>query len=104
MWAELLGVERIGIHDNFFELGGHSLLATRLVSRLRDVLKLQVSIAELFESATVARLAEALSRGDENRQQIERITRSALTLATLSDEQKQQLLKRKRMQRSQASR
>ena len=52
MWAELLGVERIGIHDNFFELGGHSLLATRLVSRLRDVLKLQVSIAELFESAT----------------------------------------------------
>ena len=104
MWTELLGVERIGIHDNFFELGGHSLLATRLVSRLRDVLKLRVSIAELFETATVARLAEALSRGDENRQQIERITRSALTLATLSDEQKQQLLARKRMQRSQASR
>ena len=104
IWAELFGVERIGIHDNFFDLGGHSLLATRLASRLREVLKLRVSIAELFESATVARLAEALSRGDENRQQIERITRSALTLATLSDEQKLELLERKRMQQSQALR
>ncbi|WP_186072038.1 non-ribosomal peptide synthetase [Burkholderia gladioli] len=57
LWAELLGVERVGRHDNFFALGGHSLLATRMLARLRESFGHDVSIRTLFEAPTVSQLA-----------------------------------------------
>ena len=64
-WAEVLKLEQVGRHDSFFELGGHSLLAIRLVNLL-DEAGLPVSLAELFQHASVAGVAAMLrQRGDD---------------------------------------
>jgi amino acid adenylation domain-containing protein len=60
IWQEILGVQPIGIHDNFLALGGESLLALRIVNRLRELLRENISLAVVFDSPTVALLAETL--------------------------------------------
>ena len=57
VWAEVLRVERVGVHDNFFELGGHSLKATQVVSRLRRDMQVTLPVRSLFASPTVAEFA-----------------------------------------------
>jgi amino acid adenylation domain-containing protein len=56
-WTELLAVRQLGINDNFFALGGHSLLATRVISRLRALFQIELSLRTLFEHPTIAKLA-----------------------------------------------
>ncbi|HVG45264.1 MAG TPA: non-ribosomal peptide synthetase, partial [Longimicrobium sp.] len=58
IWAEVLRVERVGRHDHFFELGGHSLLAVRVISRVRQVLGVEVGIADLFEKPVLSTFAQ----------------------------------------------
>jgi amino acid adenylation domain-containing protein len=63
VWAELLGVARVGAEDDFFALGGHSLLAMRVVARVRDVFRAELSLRALFEAPTLAAVAARIDAG-----------------------------------------
>jgi amino acid adenylation domain-containing protein len=57
IWSEVLGRSAVGVHDDFFDLGGHSLLATRVLSRLRQAFRFEITWTDLFANPTIAGLA-----------------------------------------------
>ena len=65
IWAEVLGIDRIGVLDNFFELGGHSLLATQVCARLRELFQANVALQDFFSLPTVAGLATLITKADQ---------------------------------------
>jgi len=62
IWADVLSIERVGIHDNFFKLGGHSLIGTQVMSCIRDTLSVDIPLRQLFESPTIAGMAQTIDQ------------------------------------------
>lgn len=60
IWAQVLGLDRVGVHYNFFELGGHSLLAMLVFARLQKAFPVPLPLRALFEKPTVAELSAAI--------------------------------------------
>ncbi len=68
IWAEVLGLDRIGIDDEFFELGGHSLLATRMISRIRWTLGVELALKDSFVTPVLRDLAAVVTAAREQGQ------------------------------------
>jgi acyl carrier protein len=66
IWREMLQLERISVEERLFDLGAHSLLVTRLHQRLREALKIELSLVELFQYPTIRSLARHLDADDDD--------------------------------------
>ncbi|HEX7238891.1 MAG TPA: AMP-binding protein, partial [Longimicrobiaceae bacterium] len=93
IWAEVLRVERVGVHDNFFELGGHSLVAVRITARIGDATGVDVPLRVFFEVPTVAGLAAWVEENDPTtRLEQWEVDEEMAKLADLSDDELMTLL------------
>ena len=76
IWQELLGIEMVGIHDNFFELGGHSLIATKLISRLREIFRIDIPLPSLFDHPTIREVVANIIDAWGDRETVDEITKT----------------------------
>jgi amino acid adenylation domain-containing protein len=96
IFIEVLRVERVGVNDNFFELGGHSLLATQLVSLVRKAFQTDLPLRKIFEAPTVASLTAVLVAGEPSPGQLQRRAETLRRIESLSADDLEELLRRKK--------
>lgn len=62
IWSEVLKTERIGLYDNFFDIGGNSLLLMRVHSKLKEQLKIDIKITDIFANPTIYKLGKFIAK------------------------------------------
>jgi amino acid adenylation domain-containing protein/thioester reductase-like protein len=80
IWAQVLGVDQIGVHDNFFELGGHSLLTTQMIGLVEEAFGVGVPLLSFFQSPTVAGMERAIASDLASNSAIELQPESSVTV------------------------
>jgi len=92
IWADLLSLDRVGIHDNFFDLGGDSLTATQVVMQVIKHFQLEIPLRYVFESPTVSEMAAVITQYQGKQLRKEDLESILVDLESLQDEEAQRLL------------
>jgi amino acid adenylation domain-containing protein len=96
IWAELLKLEKVGIHDNFFELGGHSLLLTQVANRIQGAFMVLLPLRILFDAPTIADLGAAIATAQLEQEDAAEVARLVEELKQLSPDEVTALLEAER--------
>jgi acyl-coenzyme A synthetase/AMP-(fatty) acid ligase/acyl carrier protein len=94
IWAEVLGLERIGVRDDFFELGGHSLAVSQIISRIDERFNLQLPLKSLFDAPTVEEMAVLVAEFQAKKAGAANLESMLAELESLSDEEAEKLVSR----------
>ena len=92
IWADVLGLDCVGIHDNFFDLGRHSLAASRIITRVIQTLRLELPIKALFDSPTVAEMASIVAQNHAKQANEEEIAQILREVEVVTEEEARQLV------------
>jgi amino acid adenylation domain-containing protein len=87
IWAEVLELDQVGVQDSFLDLGGHSLAATRVISRVVKTFPLDLTVRALFDSPTVAEMAEVIARHQDHKRINTDVQEILNKIESLSDEE-----------------
>jgi amino acid adenylation domain-containing protein len=91
IWADVLGIDRVGIQDDFFDLGGDSLAASRVVSRVIQRFQLEIPLQTLFDSPTIAAMAAVITAHQGKTLDEQGLSTLLNELDSLSDEEAKRL-------------
>ena len=92
IWGNILSLDQVGVHDNFFDLGGHSLAAIRVVSRVIQTFRVDLSPKALFDSPTVADMAVVIEANPAKLASQEALDRMLSEVEAMTNEEAQRLL------------
>ena len=92
LWAELLGVQRVGRNDSFFDLGGHSILAVQMIARVQEIFGVEMQLASVFQSSTLALVADAIASGELSKADPMEVARLSAEINEYSREKLERLL------------
>jgi acyl carrier protein len=97
IWAEALGLDRVGIDDNFVDLGGHSLTATQIITRVIRELGVELPLQSLLDAPTVAHMARVVARHQAQYAGNDSLARTVAELEALSEDEAKRLLSDQRV-------